>query len=184
MCNKDVTLPKKTDVKKSQLPYRVGTNLTYNRKRGRGTSSQINSKAINDLAYIKLGDKEDYIAISLETGFTALGETPEQAYSWLVFKLYDALRVVVDLPNPKIGQAVSEELRRESKLGTRMPQDRQMRALLKGIEDFLSIPRQDSKISDLSFKITTPNLENTVIDVNLDDIFELSRIEDDSISVP
>ncbi len=167
---------------KSNLSYRAGTNLTYNRKRGSGTSSQINSKTINDIIYIKPEDKEDYIAISVETGFTALGGTPEQAYSWLVFKLYDALRAAVDLPNSKIGRAVSDELREESSQGTRMPQDRQTRALMKGIEDFISIPRQDSETSGLSFKITTQDLGGTfpgiLVDVDLED-----TVLSDSISV-
>lgn len=176
MCNDDIDLPEKNKKGKTTLQsYRAGTNFTYNKKIGKGTNSKIiNSKNINDIAYIKPEDKGVYTAISLETGFTALGETAEDAYSCLVFKLYDALRAVVDLPNPKIGQAVSKALRGKSKHGTRMPQDRQLRALLKGIEEFLSIPRKNSKLSDLSFKITTPYLENTIIDVNID-TFEPSK---------
>lgn len=168
----------------AKVSFRAGTDLTYNRIRGNGTIS----RAIRDLAFIKPKD-DVYIAISLRTGFTALGETPEDAYSSLVFKLYDSLREVVDYPNAQIGQGVSDKVVEESSRALRMPEDRQMRALLKGIEEFLSIPHENSNLylrrieSSPAFAITTSALEDTVIDVNILDTFESTHRENDSVPV-
>jgi hypothetical protein len=184
MRNDDLTLLKKNDAKKDNLriSFRAGTDLTYNRIRGKG---KISRAVIRDVAYIKPKD-EHYIAISLETGFTASGETPEEAYSCLIFKLYDSLREVVDFPDAEIGQEVSDKLREESLVGLRMPQDRQMRALLKGIEEFTSVPHEGSTIrlrkleSDPYDAITTQNLEDTAlgtVDVDILDSFEIYQEE-------
>ena len=67
MCN-DIT---KNNI--SKISFRAGTDLTYNRIRENGTTTRI----LKDIAYIKPKD-EVYIAISLKTGITALGETPEK----------------------------------------------------------------------------------------------------------
>ena len=75
----------------SPLNYRAGTDLTYNRRRGEG----VISRTIEDIAYIRYEDNF-YTAISLKTGLTALGESPEDAYSCLIFKLFDSLREVVE----------------------------------------------------------------------------------------
>lgn len=164
----------------TKISYRAGTDLTYNRMRGNGTIS----RAIRDIAYIKAKDNI-YIAISLRTGFTALEETAERAYSSLVFKLLDSLREVVDHPNAQIGQPVSDDLTKESLFGLRMPQDRQMRALQKGIDEFLLLPRENSKVYLRKIEscpittITTPTLEDTHIDVDILDTAESTQVEDE-----
>lgn len=193
MLNDDLSLLKKNNAKKGDLriSFRAGTDLTYNRIRGECKVSRPtrDTAYISDIAYIK--PKDDlYIAISLKTGFTALGKTPEDAYSCLVFKLLDSLREVVNYPHVEIGQAVSDELREESLHGLRMPQERQMRALLKGIEEFISIPHKGSTIclrkleSDPYAAITTQNLEDTnfgTVDVDILDTLGINQEEDDLI---
>lgn len=196
MCN-NKTSHKRNSMKKSSLSrisFRAGTDLTYNRIREESKTSNKPTRDtanISDIAYIK-PEGDFYIAISLETGFTALGETPEDAYSCLVFKLLDSLREVVHYPHAEIGQAVSDKLRDESLQGLRMPQDRQMRALLKGIEEFISIPHKGSTIylrkieSDPYAIITTQNLEDTdfgSVDVDILDTLETNQKEYDLISL-
>lgn len=161
----------------NKINLRAGTDLTYNKMRGSGRIS----RTIRDIAFIKPKD-DVHIALSLRTGFTALGETPEEAYSSLVFKLYNSLREVVDYPDAQIGKTVSEELKKECLYALRMPEDRQMKALLKGIDAFLSIPREDSKLylrriesNPTPTTITTQDLEDTVIDVNILDTSESSN---------
>jgi hypothetical protein len=196
MCNDDLTLPKKNDAKKdnfSRTSFRAGTDLTYHRIREEDTISRPtrDTAYISDIAYIK-PEGDFYIAISLQTGFTALGESPEDAYSCLVFKLLDSLREVVHHPKAQIGQAVSDKLREESLRGLKMPQDRQTRALLKGIGEFISTPHEGSTLylrkleSDPYAAITTQNLEDTdlgTIDVDILDAFEINQIEDDLITL-
>lgn len=154
-------------VKKNNLPQislRAGTDLTYNRRRGNATIS----RTISDIEYIKPKD-DVYLAISQRTGFTALGNTPEEAYSSLIFKLYNSLRDVMDSPDAVIGQEVSQELIDESLHASRMPQDRQWRALMKGIDDFLAVHSKDSvlflrRIESIKPPImTTADLEDTVV---------------------
>lgn len=159
----------------TKLSYRAGTFLQYNRKKGNG----VIYRDLDDIAYIKQKDEDDvYIAVSQSTGFTALGNTAEQAYSSLIFKLCDSLREVIKHPKAQIGSRVSKELEKESLNGTRMPEDRQMRALRKGIDEFLSIPRKNSKIylrkieSNLATVITTKYLEDTRIGVEVFDTAE------------
>ena len=107
----------------------------------------------------------------------------------MVFKLSDSLREVVDYPDAQIGQTVSNDLIEESLRGLRMPQDRQMRALLKGIEEFLSTSKENSQLSlrkiesNLSPMITTQDLEDTVIDVDIFDNFKSNYKEKESIPV-
>ena len=158
----------------TSISYRAGTDLTYNRKRG---SSQI-SRTINDIAYIKPEGKY-YLAISLSTGITAMNGTPDDAYKDLVFKLFDALSKVVKYPNAQIGRDVSGDLSEESKKGLRMPRDRQLKALIKGIEEFCSVSPAEVHRSlkridtNCDREITTSDLEDTVIDVDIFDIIDL-----------
>lgn len=159
--------------KKNNLPMislRAGTDLTYNRMRGNVTIS----RTITDIEYIRPRD-DVYLAISQETGFTALGKTLEEAYSSLVFKLYNSLRDVMDYPDAVIGQEVSQELKDESLHASRMPQDRQWRALMKGIDDFLAVHSKDSVLflKRIEYikppKITTADLEDTAVTpINVD----------------
>jgi hypothetical protein len=154
----------------NRISLRAGTDLTYNKKRGNGSISTT----IRDIAYIR-PEGGNYIAISLKTGLTALGESPDEAYSCLIFKLFDSLRVAVDHPNACIGHLVSDELKNESLQGQRMPKDRQMKALLKGIEDFLSTYHEKNSNLYLN-KITTQDLDDTtVIDVDIDEMSECNQ---------
>jgi len=160
-------------IKKNNLPQislRAGTDLTYNRIRGNVTIA----RTIIDIEYIKPKD-DVYLAISQKTGFTALGNTPEEAYSSLVFKLYNSLRDVMDFPDAVIGQEISQELKDESLHALRMPQDRQWRALMRGIEDFLAVHRTDSVLFlkrieyNKTPTITTADLEDTAVTpINVD----------------
>jgi len=154
----------------NRISLRAGTDLTYNRIRGNVTIA----RTIRDIEYIK--PKEDvYLAISHKTGFTALGKTPEEAYSSLVFKLYNSLRDVMDYPDAVIGQEVSQELKDESLHALRIPQDRQWRALMKGIDDFLEVHSKDSALFLKRIEyikpptITTAGLEDTTVTpINVD----------------
>lgn len=148
--------------KGTQVTLRVGTDLTYNVRKG----STIISRVLRDIEYIIPKAIDDvYLAISLRTGVTGVGETPDEAYSSLIFKLYKHLSDVVNTPEVAIGQEVSEELTKASCSATRMPHDRQFRALTKGIEAFLQFSRHKSVVcSRIEFPvITTDALEDTCV---------------------
>jgi hypothetical protein len=150
------------------ISLRAGTDLTYNITRG----SSVISRKLRDIEYIK-PEKDVYLAISLNTSVTALGETLEEAYSSLIFKLYAYLRDVISTPGVEIGEEVPKKLIKESLGASRMPQDRQKRALDKGIEAFLETNISGSKLilSKIEcipfFGITTPDLDDTIIPIDV-----------------
>lgn len=156
----------------SLVSFRAGTDLTYNVRRG----SNLFSRSIEDVAYIK-PEGDYYLAISLSTGITAINETEERAYQDLVFKLFDALSKVVEHPNAMIGQKVSGKILEESKKGLKMPSDRQLRSLTNGINDFcLASPEKvhrSLKKIETNCGITTSELEDTVMDVDVCDIIDV-----------
>jgi hypothetical protein len=154
----------------TRISLRAGTDLTYNLIRGSYTSS----KTLADIEYMR-PEGEVYLAISLNTGATALGDTLENAYSSLILKLYNYLRDVMDTPGVEIGQDVSEELRKESSHASRMPFDRQFRALNKGINDFIESHKGSTSFRsriqcDPTQMITTPGLDDT--DIRIDAFVE------------
>ena len=156
---------------KKVISLRAGTYLTYNIRRGFNKISR--SLQLQDIEYIKPNDKDDvFIAISLKTGVTALGETPEKSYSSLIFKLYNYLRDAMSAPKAEIGEEVSEDLKKESLYALKMPKERQLRALKKGIRDFIEFHEGSALIiSKIEFDptpiITTDNLEDTLIPIDV-----------------
>jgi hypothetical protein len=147
----------------SETGLRAGTVLTYNVIRG----DNVISRTLEDVEYIRR-EKDVYLAISQNTGTTALGGTLESAYSSLIFKLYNYLRDVVNTPEVEIGQEVSAEQKKDSLQASRMPQDRQERALKKGIEDFIAYHKGSALIlSRIEFisspMMTTGDLDDTLV---------------------
>jgi hypothetical protein len=144
-----------------KLRLRAGTDLTYNLIRGTYEAS----KTLADIEYMK-PEGDIYIAISLTTGVTALGDTLDDAYSSLILKLYNYLRDVMDTPGVEIGNEVSAEIKDESSLASRMPFDRQFKALNQGINDFIESHKGNTSFRgriecDPTQMITTPDLDDT-----------------------
>ena len=142
----------------NRISLRTGTDLTYNIRKG---DEILQSRTIKDVEYIRPEGNNIYLAISLKTGVTALGETDEQAYSSLIFKLYSYLMHAISDDNVEIGEEVSEKVKKESESGKRMPLPRQERALRNGIKEFIEFHKSNGK--ELDFQLTTENLEETQI---------------------
>ena len=168
----------------SDISYRAGTKLKYIFKfDGRSVSTEI-----DDVCHIYVDkanstpDKPYFEALSLYTGISSLGLSPEEAYSNLIYLLLEALGDKASHDSDyKIGREVSSQAKENSKRGTRIPKDRQMRGLLSALEEFLKDHPNISikKIEQLNTEdmekwiakmITTDKLDDTIYDETIIDV--------------
>jgi len=149
---------------RQRISLRTGTYLTYNIKRGNKSEA---TRKLEDVEYIRPEGNDEFLAISLRTGVTALGKTDEEAYSWLIFKLYSYLRDTIydKEEDVEIGPEVSFELQEETVQAPRMPIERQKRALRKGMKEFKRVHEDDGVRID--YQLTTTNLADTDYSLNV-----------------
>lgn len=137
--------------------FRAGHQLIF--RRGRV------ERSLKDVAFIYRDETYDtggHEALSLETGISAFGKTPDEAYKRLVILLMDALGACLDCSKKvAVGAPVSAKIRRLSNQGLRFPADRQAKCLEGTKKPF-------SKLHDeytVTVRGTTKDLEDTWIGI-------------------
>jgi len=152
--------------KLSSNTYRAGTNLTYKCK----INDDLSQSNLDDICYIYLdqSNKQSYWeALSLETGFSTLGESIEDAYENLMLLLLIAMRDnLLNHAESAIGMRVSKKIIEDSKYGHRLNDRRQKEHLAKALKIFKGkIPKNRNLevwiTEDLKYKAKSKDLDKT-----------------------